>query len=942
MEKTLSFQTKGNLIEECLKNHIKEQNAVFVFPTQMAADLWADRITEVSDVTAVAMERFLAWDSFKGTAIRGRCQDKKSVPSIMRAIFVENLLKKNAENPFFKNLIPAKYASNAAGFTDWISSLLPSLALWKHYFDAGNVSADDEDADLLLLYKEYSAFLDNHGLFDPAWETPPFEPNGNHYYIFFPEILSDYYEYEAILKSTKDITIINLDETSSLEASEVPVYFFKNARYELRNIMLHLLDVHKKGISWDEIAISVPDMDSYGSYLERELSLHEIPYIMQYAKPLASSGAGNLFSQINECVSSDFSYDSLKNFLLNSELPWKDARSVRQLINFGQKNHCICSFSYNNKKVDVWKESFSESTGEEIAATFYSTLTNDLKSLVNARTFAEIRERYFVFRNDCFDMSLCSKKSDLILSRCVSELAALIDLEAEFGEEAKVSSPFQFFVKQLSSINYLEQAQTSGVHVIPYRMGATAPFKCHVILDASQAALSVVYKELGFLRDDKRVAILKREDPNVTEKFLRLYQMNSTDTQVYFTASSKTFTGYAQSVSCLKEVECGFDTEQNNAGTGDIYKKEKNWIGNEPLKDSDFPCEITASAKNSFTGWKNAQAVNTVNTDANAGTGDETASESSPASPNSCNDFLTVSESQLKVFYDCPRKWYFQRELNLEEEINAAELMNMYAMGDLNHKILELYCKNLRKQNIPVHYNADEYRLEDNYVQILETSIDAAITGLKDNSFITKELLFSTRSAIFRKIYKAVLEFSRVFNGCNVKENEGWYSLTKEQENYKINGQIDCLLSDPQHEDEYILVDFKSSASGIPSKNLYADGEELPDFQIPLYVYLLRQTDSRTQLTVENACFYNLKECKFVPVFGNALGERLKIKPENVIAPERFEPTIQKTLECVDFFIQNVRQGKFSPSDEAQDYEKCFGCKHSAVCRRTFTVCKGN
>ena len=33
-----------NIIEETLVQHIKEQNSFFVFPTQTAADLWADKI----------------------------------------------------------------------------------------------------------------------------------------------------------------------------------------------------------------------------------------------------------------------------------------------------------------------------------------------------------------------------------------------------------------------------------------------------------------------------------------------------------------------------------------------------------------------------------------------------------------------------------------------------------------------------------------------------------------------------------------------------------------------------------------------------------------------------------------------------------------------------------------------------------------------------------
>ena len=76
-----------NIIEETLKANIKNVNNRFVFPTQMAADLWADRATLTCGVTAVAMERFMAWDDFKGNSIKSKQKNRKSIPSVMRTVF---------------------------------------------------------------------------------------------------------------------------------------------------------------------------------------------------------------------------------------------------------------------------------------------------------------------------------------------------------------------------------------------------------------------------------------------------------------------------------------------------------------------------------------------------------------------------------------------------------------------------------------------------------------------------------------------------------------------------------------------------------------------------------------------------------------------------------------------------------------------------------------
>ena len=139
-------------IQSLLQKEITNQDAVFVFPTDVACQKWADWVVKNTSVKAVAMERFLAWDKFKGECIRGKAQDLNTVPSLMRKIFAGNLIKKNAEKPFFKSIIVEKYAKEASAFTDWISSVLPSLKMWKNLREAQKsfkFEVTDDDSNLL-------------------------------------------------------------------------------------------------------------------------------------------------------------------------------------------------------------------------------------------------------------------------------------------------------------------------------------------------------------------------------------------------------------------------------------------------------------------------------------------------------------------------------------------------------------------------------------------------------------------------------------------------------------------------------------------------------------------------------------------------------------------------------------------------------------------------
>ncbi|MCR4742946.1 MAG: PD-(D/E)XK nuclease family protein [Treponema sp.] len=918
-----------NLIEITLKENIKNPSAVFVFPTQTAAELWADKIIFISEVSALAMNRFLAWDTFKGQSIKGQHQDKTSIPSAMRQIFAANIISQNAENPFLKNLIIPEYAKTASGFENWICSLLPSLKNWKTKFDKSNQKADDEDCDLLNLYEKYSDFLEENNFFDPAWETPPFQKDGNKYFIFFPEILSDYFEYEEILKSSEDITIINLPKTDDKISD---VQFFNNSRIELKNVADYCRKIHEdkeNPIAWDQIAISIPNMETYGLYLDRELTLAQIPHLMRYAKPLSSVGAGGLFNQINECANSNFSYNSIKALILNSELPWKDKNAIKQLIAFGKKNHCICSFNYQNKLVDVWESSFKENPKEEVAHNFYKILKKDIQNLKNSKTFSEVRDRYFNLRNDLFDMDQCSKQADLILSRCISELGSLLDLEEDFPNICKVSSPYDFFTNYISDINYLEQSEERGIQIYPYKLAASAPFDCHIILDSSQASLSIVYKQLAFLRDDKRLNLLGREDPNVTEKFLALYSMNSYKCPAYFTAANKTFDAYSQTCSYLNEIDLRKENDEIKLFGKNPYKIEENWLLN---SDLEFPKKITEIQKIGMENWKFTQ--NLKNSDKNL----EKSQEFVKEFVNSTK--LKFSTTQLKSYENCPRCWLFEKRLNLQEENNAAVLMDYFQMGNLYHKIFELYLKNLNGKAIHIEHdqNGIPTDLSEEYKNILDKSITDAINDY-ENPYLTKQILSTTRRALEKIVEESIKKFSDTFDGCFLENSEGEFSYEDEHKAYDCYGRIDCLLRDPTDNDT-ILIDFKSSASAIPS-NLYLDPEDpdaKPDFQMPMYIYLLR--NQQKPVTVDNACFYDVTKGNCTIVFGHNLGERLGKDLSKVPEKEAFEDTIKYLLDYMDNMAEKIKEGDFSPDPEIQDYSYCRACSHNNICRRTFNVGK--
>lgn len=942
----------NNIIEETIKNHISEKNAVFVFPTQISADLWADRTCLVTEYSAVPMEKFIPWDVFKGNAVRSENQNKDPIPAIMRLVFGEKIVAENAENPFLKNLIIPEYAKTAASFASWISSLLPQLGLWKEYSDKNGGISDDEDEDLNLIYKKYSDFMEKHNLFDPAWEKPPFKNNGNHYYLFFPEILEDWEEYKTILESSKTfITIIKVEDRKI----ESPVNIFNNSRIEIKNVASYVSNLKRqKNVKWDEIAVSVPNMDVYAPYIEKEFDLMEIPYVSKYSKPLGQSGAGNLFSQIKNCIEQDFSFDSIKNLLLDNELPWKENSLKEQLIKFGQENHCVCNFDFKNVKIDVWEKSFKQQSTEELLETYYKKLKKSLTKFKKTVNFNQIRQSYFEFINEFFDMENCSEKSDKILGRCISELGGMIDLENRF-DECVVSEPFSFFVNYLSSKPYLEQLEQGGVAILPFKTVATAPFKIHILFDSSQKSLSVIYRKFSFLNDEKRLRLLKNEEINVSEKFIQLYENNSLEFLAYFTCGIKTFDGYSQACSYLVEKDLTKETNENILFPNNPYNSEKKWFIGDSSKD-EFPSKIMKFEQKSFENWMKIQNV------------DEKNSKKAEEfvlnfGKNENLNKVYVSTSQLSIFYDCPRKWFFQNKLQLSETDNAAELINSYAIGEFYHKILELYLKNLKETNQIIEYSENGY-LNEYQKKLIQECINDAVSennpATKYNSYLAKEILNTSKVAVEELIENCLIEFYRIFNNCRVYDVEG--KLFEENEKFNLVGRYDCLLKDCENQ-QFYLIDFKTSENAIPKKIYAEENEEenseknqenplveeenrvpleeqdLPNFQMPTYIHLLQ--NQKSPIKVENAAFFSIKDFSCKAVIGKNMQERIGKKTKKQTKNfDEFQETIKKTLECIDNFVLRVNEGDFAVNSKVQNYKKCAACSFKSICRKTFNVGK--
>ena len=1038
-----------NSIEECIVRNIGDENVVFVFPTEVSCKGWADWTVEHSGLTgvsAVSMDRFIAWDKFKGDCIRTQQEDKETVPSLMRKIFASYLIEKNAkinksnieknqdEPLLFKSLITKEFADSASAFSDWIAKILPSLKIWKTYHDTQAYKSiiddmkkqalmsgkdfslsenDAEDEDFQTLFDEYKHFLDENNLFDPAWEQPPFKSvdDKTRYVIVYPQILEDWTQYEFLLKMAEQEKALSFVNVPLDAVPKNPAWcHFDTSVEELHNVASFLRKMHdQEKIAWTDMAVSVPNMDTYGSYLERELNLFEIPNVTRFSKMLSEHGSGKIFSQIQECVRTDFSFESVKSLLLNDDIPWKNKYLLDKFIVFGKENNCVCSYFDESEKarVDIWEKSFDdpvrrlgdekiperkEKLDETISELrkFYGYLRASCKKMVAARSFKSLLRAYRTFRKLFIDRRGFKdmKQSDLILSRCITELTGLVELEAKYCLEAekgsglredgktayKISNVFGFFVSHLEQTQYLDQTEKRGVQVYPYRAAAASPFKVHVVVDASQDSLSVgsLFKQLDFLNEAKRDVILKI-DPSTNDKFFKfsdfdpsesfisLYQLSS-EKASYFTSAEHSVEKYGFPHGFLKK-EDRIEPEKS----GNIFSSERFSFVE---KTAEYPAVIMKSQKVGFDSWK--ERVLASEKEMGLSRWDESKEKVREIIEkkyrSKAGGKFKISPSNVKAFYKCPRQWLFERILSLKPLNNEADLMNDFVVGRINHAVFEEYLGVLKSRGLSFFETLEKITDEsgalvgyggllDEFKDILADCIEKANSRFTEPdeyedfgetlSEMTKTIVNSQKSELFVKLLPSVEAFSRFFPTAKIHRLEAQYTFHPKDDDgrdkdFYFDGRVDCILKNESADEsmtEFYIIDFKSGM--IPSPILYdpEKADEIPDFQMPIYKKIFSANEkfkNGSAIEPSGYFFFSIKDMK--------LNGKTSVKSAALDKGE-FDATCKKCDELIEAFVERLNKLDFSIDERVQKKNMCANkdlganCKdYQSVCRRFFTV----
>lgn len=987
-----------NQLGDFFKTQLANQNAVFVFSTDVVMNSWIDWcITHPAQscTEAVPLERFMAWDKFKSEAVRAKEEGKQTVPSILRKFFVSSMIRENANsadnNTLFKKIINPKFRKEADSFSDWITHILPSLKLWqKTLAENPDYKSDDEDHDYQLLYNRYSAFLEENNLYEPSWIEPDFTSSGKAYIIFYPELLEDFSDYKYIFDSHSEITVVNLPETQNPQEI-IPCTKYSDSRKELRRTILRIRKLCEAKNNWDEVTINVPDLQSYRPYLERELTKYCVPFVIRAGYPLIQNTAGQIFTEIQNCYKSDFSYDSVRALILDDYLPWKEKlRHQRQnLIQEGNSMRCICGYDESTpggqiNHIDTWEQAlYATRNKNELEYIFYNDLKKDINAICNANSFQAISQAWNMFKEHYLSKDAFSEQSDAILGRCITELKKLIEIENQWcnGKNSilAVSNHYDFFVTELSKKTYTPQAKQTGISVYPYKTSAGGFFKYQFVIDASQNNLEILYTKLSFLNEEKRrVLNLEKSDKegNLSKAFARLYATDFTGEKIVrFSYAENSFDGFAIAHSTLTEDKNQYEQLDET----DFIRNEKNYM----LQRTDvvLPLKLSAAQKAQLANFQffNAQEDYSAGgqtqaeskTSSNAVikkveqvlienrskklSGASVASGAGGTSVAQKDRKIVITQSDMKKFFPCPRKWIFSTVLSLEEDSLDTDLMKPFDMGNINHKILELFMNDYLTSGEPLPICADGKTFE-NEDAIFEAIKKHALTAITDSKkdFSYSPLVQKMLKMQINQISQKIMDFLHVFlkqnlpsgakinktsktqgyGGCLVKGVEKSCFVQNGDKRFNYYGKIDLLLTASVNNTEatgWTIIDYKNTQNSIPATaDISLTNGKLGDFQMPMYITLLQKSTKVNAIDV--ARFYSINDTTTRPA--------IDMYTQNK-SQEDYSATMDAFEEYANEFEKITSSRDFNPNPQKVDtYKDCLKCNFKTVCRRNYETGK--
>ncbi len=805
---------------------------ILVFSSQIVADSYVYSCAKKNG--SAFKDRAISWDRFR-EKFSQIPKEFTQADDTDKSLFVKYWSEHDKENfeklryfaDFsYKEAIPAFKRSIARQVSQLCTAYESSDTVKEELYNQNPSKELMNDIHLIVLaYREY---LKNHKLYDLNLITPNFQ-EAQDYVLVFPETFKDPHVKQAA-KYCRQIK--NPTKQDPFFGFEI----YNNSVSEIRNTMRNIRQLLQDGTNPSDIAISCSDLETYRPYLEYEAHIRDIELEFQDARPLSQLPPGRFIKLFFNARKTRGDYRSLRAFILDTMVPFKDRETYPQIISEANK------LKIANAPFEIWLAKLQKEKNEEITNAFQRLVenfdnfdgqirTDKVSEALMTFSKAVLEDKYWTTT----DEQMPNGTFAAVFGSCIDELKKLETKSPNLGKEEII----ELYEEVLDNVKYLENRKTMGLKVYNFPVSCGLCIEHHFVLNLSDKAVVCYRDSYPFIQDRNSPA---KED--IGHEILKTYLL-----------SNAVLSGCEESFSGPMVMPTEFLEKGRN-----LYKtKQQDSFDNEGLTD----CIMPYAQKEGFE--RNRDICSNYS---------DKEEFAKPLLP------FNMSISKIKDFELCPYKVYASDILKLKEEKYELKMEDPATVGDILHRTIQRALKEAKSiEKISLK------RLNE----ILKYEI--YVVYAKRNDAPPKHYL----DHIYKTYEKSIGDFLSAFEMLNKFEFDSMEEDTKgsiQHGNVVYHGKADLVLKNQER--DYAVIDMKKD----DTKYYKATSLEKTSLQVAMYSDLL-ETNPNYGKTPVFGGYYSFKNSKLHRVWpGGGKKEVWDIELVKQDKNERLEKISQKVADA--------------------------------------------
>jgi len=915
-----------------IERHIGDDNHIFVFPSEVAGAYRLKQALFLTDRQAIRSDRFISWDRLKE---REFSPHREQVPSniLFRTLFCAALLDEHRRKGPLLKMMAGDTADNGTGgtapeaaavFQHQLAAALPQMkraveaieATGKHNGETGGTAQRLPAPlihDLRLLYTRYLAFMDQAGLFEPAYVSAQGCRPDKTYHLFYPELIDDFEEYRPSIEGNMAFQVhsFTAGETGTPEG----LLRFRDARQEVSWLISRLHRLMEEGVHPSQIAVTLPDYENWQPVLEEEAAVRDIPLDFRSGRMLSDYPAGRLFQRLSDLSRRGMGLETLKMLLLEPAYPWREKEKLGELVEFAIGHYFLANWNEEGRPRDELARKLKQDSREDLLKV-YRSLKGQIAGLTEAPTAAELRVRVHTFLHTFFDTDGWKPEEERVLQYCLHVLEELESAE-EVVHPLLVPSPYTLWTALMSRRVYVASGSKTAVPVYRYRVSAGICPRYHFIPGAGQGETRVRREEFAFLRDDYRSLLIRDVEVDASSDFLKIYAESGE--KVMLSCSDRGFSGPQLPPS--EHLAAGKVSPVADSGRNEPFALEELYWS----RETDMPDLLFSAQRRGFQRMYAAGF---------ASKGLDYTRESvqdlqlyphmlkiAQGEKGAADGRIWLSPTTFDLYSACPFAYLLQKGMGLASEEYSILTVDHWLMGSILHRILAALYHRVQEED--GHWNVD--RTED-YIRMAEELCSREFTRWERQGLVfAPPAWYWFTSTAREQVRSFVRQEGSQFDGFELVDTEMELAAECPGGEAGMWGRIDRMS---RKEGKSALIDYKKGK--VPAKADVYQEEGLPAVsQLVFYTRLAERNGHQ----VAAASYYSLQEGRYTHLFIDPEApEPVAAGRKPRLQAEEFFGQVERIAAAVELQARRIRSGDFTAR------ENCESCDFRTICRTKYAL----